>query len=145
MNKSLWILGVGCVCLLAACATPEERAARKAAEAARVRAEQQQLSLSLAAQCDPQTADLMRAQMTDPEFFTNKDNNKQAELYREKISSPLFQSCYKLAWDNYLNQTRLQQLRDWEMQQRLNDDMDWMRPRWCRAFHNGRPFMYQCW
>lgn len=139
------MLAGGCVCLLTACATPEERAARKAAEAARVRAEQQQLSLKLAAQCDVQAADLMRSQMADPNFFTNKDNSKQAELYREKISSPLFQSCYQLAWDNYLNQVRLQQLRDWEMQQRLNDDMDWMRPRWCRGFHRGRPFMYQCW
>lgn len=144
MNKLLWILGVGCFCLLAACATPQEKAARKAAEAARAQAEQQQLSLRLAAQCDPQAADLMRAQMADANFFSNADNHKQAEQYREKISSPVFQSCYKLAWDNYLNEVRLQQLRDWEMRQQLNDDMDWMRPRWCRGFYRGRPFTYQC-
>lgn len=128
--------------LLAACATPEQ----KAAQAAKVRAAQQQLATDLAAQCDPQAAELMRQQQADANFFTQKETAQAAQAYRDKISSPLFQSCYKLAWDNYLNQMRLQQIRNWEMQRRLDDDMNWMmRPRWCRGVHGGRPFMYQCW
>ncbi|WP_066569380.1 hypothetical protein [Snodgrassella sp. CFCC 13594] len=128
--------------ILSGCVTPEQ----KAAQAARARAAQQQLALDLAAQCDPQAADLMRQQQTDAGFFTQPATAKAANAYRDKVSSPLFQSCYKLAWDNYLNQMRLQQIRNWELQRRMDADMDWMmRPRWCRGVRGGRPFVYQCW
>lgn len=128
--------------ILAACATPEQKAARAAAE----KAAQQKLQLDLAAQCDPRTAELMQAQMQNPAFFSDSANAKIAQEYMQKVNLPIFQSCYKLAWNNYINQVKLDQARSWAMQRRWDDDMDWMmfRPRWCRSSHNGRTFVHRC-
>ncbi|PIT16886.1 hypothetical protein [Snodgrassella alvi] len=128
--------------VLAACATPEQKAARAAAE----KAAEQKLKLDLAAQCDARTAELMQVQMQNPAFFSDPANAKIAEEYRQKVNLPIFQSCYRLAWDNYVSKIRLQQARDWEMQRRWDDDMNWMmfRPRWCRSTHNGRSYVYRC-
>jgi hypothetical protein len=128
--------------LLAACATPEQKAARAAAE----KAAEQKLKLDLAAQCDTRTAELMQAQMQNPAFFSDHANAKIAEEYRQKVNLPIFQSCYRLAWDNYMSQVRLQQAQDWAMQRRWDNDMNWMmfRPRWCRSSHNGRSYVYRC-
>lgn len=128
--------------ILAACATPEQKAARAAAE----KTAQQKLQLDLAAQCDPRTAELMQAQMQNPAFFSDPANAKIAQEYMQKVNLPIFQSCYKLAWNNYINQVKLEQARSWAMQRRWDDDMDWMmfRPRWCRSSHNGRTFVHRC-
>ncbi len=128
--------------ILAACATPEQKAARAAAE----KAAQQKLQLDLAAQCDPRTAELMQVQMQNPAFFSDPANAKIAQEYMQKVNLPIFQSCYKLAWNNYINQVKLEQARSWAMQRRWDDDMDWMmfRPRWCRSSHNGRTFVHRC-
>ena len=53
--------------LLTGCATPEQKAAKAAAE----KAAQQKLQLDLAAQCDARTAELMQLQMQNPAFFTD--------------------------------------------------------------------------
>lgn len=129
-------------CTVTACATPEQKAARAAAE----KAAQQKLQLDLAAQCDARTAELMQAQMQNPAFLTDPANAKVAEEYRQKVNLPIFQTCYRLAWNNYINQIRLEQIRSWEMQRRWDDDMNWMlfRPRLCRGSHNGRTFAYRC-
>lgn len=126
---------------LSACATPEQKAAEAEAE----RLAQQKLTIDLAAQCDAKTAELMRQQMQNPAFFTDSRLAKTAEEYHQKVSDPLFQSCYKLAWDNYLNQMRLQQVESWARQRRWDDDFNWMRrPLLCRGVHNGKPFVYRC-
>ncbi|ASK27680.1 hypothetical protein [Neisseria chenwenguii] len=93
---------------LAACAlTPEQKAAREAAQ----RRYEQNLQVSLAAQCDRETADLMRRQ------FDMMEQGVQAPKafrlrYVDKTADPMFQSCYKLAWQNYISQQRLQEMRN---------------------------------
>ncbi|MDF7676034.1 hypothetical protein PT286_04705 [Neisseriaceae bacterium ESL0693] len=126
---------------LMSCATPEQKAAQaKAAEEARER-----LVVQLAAQCDAHTAELMQQQMQNPAFLSDPFYAKEAEEYQKSVSAPLFQSCYKLAWENYLNEVRLQEMRTQEMNRRWHDEFDWMRqPRWCRGYHQGKPFVYRC-
>lgn len=128
--------------MITACATPEQKAAKAAAQ----KAAQQKLQLDLAAQCDARTAELMQVQMQNPAFFTDPQNAKIAEEYRQKVNLPIFQSCYKLAWNNYVNQLRVEQLRSWEVRRRWDDDMNWMmfRPRLCRDIINGRTIVYRC-
>lgn len=128
--------------LLTGCATTEQKAAKAAAE----KAAQQKLQLDLAAQCDARTAELMQLQMQNPAFFTDPLNAKIAQEYRQKVNLPMFQNCYKLAWDNYVNKMRVEQLRTWEMQRNWDDDLNWrmFRPRLCRGIHNGRSIVYRC-
>ena len=131
MKKMAFLYSTLTILALSACATPEQIAAQQERE----RRAQQELGLRLAAQGDQETADLMRRQAENPAFLTAKETQKDAECYREKISNPLFQSCYQLAWNNYLNQTRLQQAEDWAWRQQMYDD-DWLFPRWrCGRFH----------
>lgn len=136
------VLSIMLALMVVSCATPEQKAARAAAE----KAAQQKLQVDLAAKCDARTAELMQAQMQNPTFFTDPKNVKIAEEYRQKVNLPLFQSCYKLAWDNYINQIRVEQLQNWEMHRRWDDDMNWMmfRPRLCRDIINGRTIVYRC-
>lgn len=139
-----WIKIITCVMIsmgLAACMTPEQKVAyAKAQQEAHDR-----LVIKLAKQCDARTAQLMQQQMQNPLFLSDPEQAKQAEEYQKSVNSPLFQSCYKLAWENYLNETRLQEIRDWQMNQRWRDDFDWMRqPRYCRGYHGGKPFVYRC-
>ncbi|QEY25872.1 hypothetical protein [Neisseria zalophi] len=113
---------------LAACAiTPEQKAAR---EAARIRYEQD-LQVSLAAQCDRDAANLMREQFSNRPR-SEKEQKEFRARYVDKISDPLFQACYKLAWQNHIAQQRLERMRyyhDWD---------DFYYP-----FH--RRYCYYCW
>lgn len=93
---------------LAACAaTPEQIAEREAAQKRR----EQDLQVALAAQCDPQTAALMRQQFDQTPFASEKAKQDFRLRYVEKINEPLFQSCYKLAWQNHIVQERLRHMR----------------------------------
>ena len=122
--------------LLAACAlTPEQRAEQQAQQYR----QQQALAVALAAQCDAETAALMRQQAADPDFFTAEATAAAAQNYRQKISEPLFQSCYRLAWQNHLNQMQLQAEQQLRLREHMMDDMFM-----CPAYRYGRPYGYRC-
>lgn len=126
--------------LLAACAfTPAQRAEQQA----RQYRQQQALAAALAVQCDAETAALMRRQAADPDFFTAEATAAAAQSYRQKISEPLFQSCYRLAWQNHLNQLQLQTEQQLRLREQMMDDM-FAPPRWCQGIRHGRPFWYRC-
>lgn len=115
MNPMAW--AALCVFGLAACAaTPEQRALAEQKEHRALQA----LSVSLAAQCDPQAAALMRRQMDEPALLSDAAYAQEAEAYRQALSKPIFQSCYRLAWENHIHQVRL---REAEMRYRY-DHMD---------------------
>ena len=132
-------MGVLVLCLLSACAVTPEQRAQQQAQAQR---EQQVLAAALAEQCDPEAAALMRQQAADREFLTAAASAALAEQYRQKMSNPLFQSCYRLAWENHLNQARLQAVQQMHMRDRMNDMLAY--PAWCQGFRHGRPFRYRC-
>lgn len=93
--------------MLAACATtPEQKAQR---EAERIRAEQA-LQVQLAAQCDPETAKLMHEQFNPPAERSEAEQQKFRLRYVDKVAEPMFQACYKMAWQNYISQRRLERL-----------------------------------
>lgn len=101
--------------LLSACVlTPEQRAVRELAQ----KRYEQELQVSLAAQCDLETADLMRQQFDQSKTFANEKAKQDFRVrYVEKINNPLFQSCYRMAWQNYISQqrlSRLERLYDWD-------------------------------
>ena len=95
---------------MTACATSPEEQARREAERQKA---QRTLEINLANQCDPQVADLMK-QIDNIKEQGEETNNEQFsqlnQQYKEKINEPLFYNCYKLAWENYLNQRRLEAL-----------------------------------
>lgn len=99
--------------LLAACAiTPEQRAARDAAQ----KKYEQDLQVSLASQCDKETAELMREQFDSPPR-SEKEQKAFRLRYIDKVSDPMFQACYKLAWQNYIARQELERVRyhhDWD-------------------------------
>ena len=98
------------VATLAACATtPEQKAARERAQ----RRYEQNLQVSLAAECDPETAKLMRKQFEQAEQVgTPSAEQKAFRLkYIDKVSDPMFQACYKMAWQNYISQQQLREAR----------------------------------
>ncbi|MFV2030686.1 hypothetical protein [Neisseria sp. S1] len=102
------------VSVLAGCAaTPEQIAAREEAR----RRYEQDLQITLAAQCDVKTAEIMRAQFDKSVDLDSKASKEFRLQYIDKISDPMFQSCYKMAWQNYISQKKLQQIRyyydDW--------------------------------
>ncbi|MBF0802960.1 MULTISPECIES: hypothetical protein [unclassified Neisseria] len=108
MNKMRIFIALSAALLAAACAfTPEQRAAREAAQKKR----EQDLQVALAAQCDKETAQLMRQQF---EWSANPDApvKKSFRLnYVDKVSDPMFQACYKMAWQNYLARQELERVR----------------------------------
>lgn len=107
--------------LLTACAaTPEQKAARAAAQ----KKQEQDLQVALAAQCDPQTAELMRRQFDHPDFATEQAKRDFRLRYIEKINDPMFQACYKMAWQNHTAQQRLRQI------ERYYDRYDAFYPWW---------------
>lgn len=98
------------VVTLSACATtPEQKAAREQAQ----RRYEQNLQVSLAAECDPETAKLMRKQFEQAEQVgTPSAEQKAFRLkYIDKVSDPMFQACYKMAWQNYISQQQLREAR----------------------------------
>lgn len=107
MNK---ILLLSFVVVLSGCAiSPEQQAKR---EAQRI-AYEQNLQISLASQCDKETAQLMRQQFEQSPF--NNDTERQAFRlkYIDKINDPMFQACYKMAWQSHISQQKLRQMRDY--------------------------------
>lgn len=98
------------VATLAACATTsEQKAARERAQ----KRYEQNLQVSLAAECDPETAKLMRKQFEQAEQVgTPSAEQKAFRLkYIDKVSDPMFQACYKMAWQNYISQQQLREAR----------------------------------
>ena len=122
MNPLRLTLLFGAVALLAACATtPEQKAARAQAQ----KRYEQDLQVNLAAQCDQETAALIRRKFEEegkPGVATAEQKAFRLK-YIDKVSDPMFQACYKMAWQNYLAQRRLERI---EM---FYDDDDWFFPR----------------
>lgn len=113
--------------LLTACTlTPEQQAERRAKQ---LRAEQE-LQVQLAKQCDVQTAELIFQQFNPPLSQTAKEEAEFKKRYAEKVNDPMFQACYKLAWENYKSQVELEEMR-WN----YDRDRYWGDWRYC----------YYCW
>ncbi len=109
------ILACAAVLALTACATtPEQKAERAAAQ----KRYEQNLQVALAGQCDQETAELMRRQFNPPESQTEKERQAFRLKYVDKVADPMFQACYKMAWQNYISQQRLREMRyyydDWD-------------------------------
>ncbi|MDO5073535.1 Uncharacterised protein [Neisseria animaloris] len=130
MNAFHKALTLSAVFLLASCAvTPEQRAAREAAQ----KKYEQELQVALAAQCDKETASLMEQQFNPPVKQSEKERKEFRLRYVDKVADPMFQACYKLAWQNYISQQRLQRIYDYY------DDWDSF------YFPYRRPFCRYCW
>ncbi len=99
MNPIRLTLLFGAVALLAACATtPEQKAARAQAQ----KRYEQDLQVNLAAQCDQETAALIRRKF-DEEGKPGAATAEQKAFrlkYIDKVSDPMFQACYKMAWQS---------------------------------------------
>ena len=97
MNPIRLTLLFGAVALLAACATtPEQKAARAQAQ----KRYEQDLQVNLAAQCDQETAALIRRKFDEegkPGVATAEQKAFRLK-YIDKVSDPMFQACYKMAW-----------------------------------------------
>ncbi|TLU75995.1 hypothetical protein [Mannheimia varigena] len=94
--------------ILTACAlTPEQQAERRAKQ---VRAEQD-LQVQLAKQCDIEAAELMHQQFNPPLSQTKKEEAVFKKRYAEKVNDPMFQACYKMAWQNYKSQLEIEEIR----------------------------------
>lgn len=93
---------------LSACAlTPEQQAER---EAARIRA-RQNLQVALAAQCDPDTAAMMRRQFDGQTGAGVKEKQNFRLAYIDKVEDKMFQACYRMAWQTYTAESCLEDLR----------------------------------
>ncbi|MDD0824400.1 hypothetical protein PTQ27_07985 [Mannheimia sp. AT1] len=113
--------------MLTACAlTPEQQAERRAKQ---VRAEQN-LQVQLAKQCDAETAELMHQQFNPPLSQTEEEEQTFKKRYTKKVNDPMFQACYKLAWQHYKAQEELEEMR-W------NYDREFM--------YRGWRYCYYCW
>ena len=123
MNPIRLTLLFGAVALLAACATtPEQKAARAQAQ----KRYEQDLQVHLAAQCDQETAALIRRKF-DEEGKPGAATAEQKAFrlkYIDKVSDPMFQACYKMAWQSYAAQVELEDMRRY----RYYDDW-WYGPR----------------
>ncbi|MGN6901193.1 hypothetical protein ACTHT7_14460, partial [Neisseria sp. P0017.S010] len=110
MNSIRLTLLIGAAALLAACATtPEQKAARAQAQ----KRYEQDLQVHLAAQCDQETAALIRRKF-DEEGKPGAATAEQKAFrlkYIDKVSDPMFQACYKMAWQNYISQEQLREAR----------------------------------
>lgn len=110
MNPIRLTLLIGAAALLAACATtPEQKAARAQAQ----KRYEQDLQVNLAAQCDQETAALIRRKFDEegkPGAVTAEQKAFRLK-YIDKVSDPMFQACYKMAWQNHISQQQLQEAR----------------------------------
>ncbi|MDO5639267.1 MAG: hypothetical protein Q4G28_05295 [Neisseria sp.] len=108
MKMTAYLLITAAMPVLVACAsTPEQKAARAAAQ----QRYEQNLQVALAGQCDKETAELMRRQFDPPENQTEKERQAFRLEYVDKVADPMFQACYKMAWQNYISQQRLREMR----------------------------------
>lgn len=114
------ILLAATVLTLCACAiTPEQKAKR---EEERLR-EAQNFQVALAAQCNPETASLMRRYFDQGklESLSTEEQQSFRLRYVEQVNDPMFQACYRLAQENYAAQERIRLMQHYE-------DRYWMRP-----------------
>lgn len=112
--------------ILTACIfTPEQQAERRAKQ---IRAEQD-LQVQLAKKCDAETAELLYQQFNPPLSQTEKEEAAFKKRYAKAVNDPMFQACYKMAWQNYKSQLELEEIR-W------NYD---------RERYWGIPYCYYCW
>ncbi|MDO4878442.1 MAG: hypothetical protein Q3966_03995 [Neisseria sp.] len=101
--------------VLSACAlTPEQKAEREAAQ----QRYRQDLQVALAAQCDHETASLMRRHFDGETGGTEEEKRAFRLAYIDKVNDRMFQACYKMAWQSYTAQQRLNDLR-------MRDYSDW--------------------
>ena len=103
-----YIAAAAAILILTACATPEQQAAYRQAQ----QRYEQDLQVALAAQCDRETAQLIRCQF-DAGYTALPEAEMQAfkTRYAEKLSDPMFQACYKMAWQNHISQQQLKEAR----------------------------------
>ncbi|MFC0322502.1 hypothetical protein ACFFHT_02820 [Gallibacterium melopsittaci] len=116
------------ITLLAGCAlSPEEQ---RAMEEAKIR-QQQALQVSLAKQCDAETAALMQRHFDQDIGLTAKQQKAFEEEYTKKVNDPMFQACYKLALQNYMAEKQIRQM---ELERQFYDDYPPydLGPRWRR-------------
>ncbi len=124
MNFRYLTLIAACT-LLAACAlTPEQQAAREAAQ----KQYQQQLQVQLAAQCNPATAAVMQEYFTSPPPADEKARQAFRLRYVEKVNDPMFQACYKMAWQNHIAQQQIREMQRYY--DRPNPFYPWHHPFW---------------
>lgn len=122
--KAKWMAFSSSIFLAACALTPEQQAAR-AAEQKRA---EQALQVHLAAQCDMETAELMEQQFNGAPITDEKEYQAFRLRYVEKVNDPMFQSCYKMAWQNYSARQELRRMRhyyDWH-----DRFYPWYRPFW---------------
>lgn len=101
-------LALSLIFTITGCAlTPEQQAQQ---EARRVKAAQD-LQVTLAKQCDAETANLMYEQFNPPLSQTAKEEAVFKKRYMQKVNDPMFQACYKMALENYKAQTALEEMR----------------------------------
>ncbi|OBX03960.1 hypothetical protein QV06_08745 [Gallibacterium genomosp. 3] len=117
------------ISVLAGCAlSPEEQ---RAIEQEKIR-KQQALQVSLAKQCDEETAYLMKRQFDQDIGLTAQQQKAFKEEYTKKVNDPMFQACYKLALQNYMAE---QQIRQMEIERQFYEDYPPydLGPRWRRG------------
>lgn len=108
--------------LLAACAlTPAEKAAQAEANAQQLLDTQ----ISLAQQCDPETAELMQ-QLPTANNLSKTARAIFEKKYTTSINNPTFLACYRMAWQSYKEQNQLEiaRMQEWNEQNELNWDWD---------------------
>lgn len=109
LKAAILLLAVGVV---AACAvTPAEKSAE-----AKARAEQMlQTQVSLASQCSPQAASLMQ-EMPQANSLSPAEKKVFEAKYLSAVNNPVFQACYKMAWEDYREENAMQaeQMAAWE-------------------------------
>lgn len=98
------------ICLLAGCAVTPEQRARLAAEQKQY---EQNLKVSLAAQCDKDTALIMQRQFNGDTGATEKERKAFRLDYLDRVNDKMFQSCYRMAWQNHINLRRLENAERW--------------------------------
>lgn len=144
INAKIMVLGV-CVMLTACAMSPEQRARYEAQKAW----ERRELEIRLSAQCNPEVAEIMRASDLAKMDGNRAEEKKLALRYRKAVSDPLFRNCMQMAWQNHMNQTRLEsELRleqsrrralEREIQaSRIDADMD------CREVRKGESVYLRC-
>ena len=110
MNPIRLTLLIGAAALLAACATtPEQKAARAQAQ----KRYEQDLQVNLAAQCDQETAALIRRKF-DEEGKPGAATAEQKALRLkcdDKVADPKYQACNKMEWQNNITQEQLREAR----------------------------------
>ncbi len=101
MKLSALLLSLG---VLAACAmTPEERAA----ETQRRAQQMLETQVSLAQECSPEAAQLMK-EMPNANKLSETQKRVFEEKYVKAVDDKAFQACYNMAWKDYREQNALQ-------------------------------------